>query len=272
MTQLYDVAKGLILAKKFEERYIHNIEEDGVWVSEKLDGIRACWNGVELRSRVNKPIYAPKWFTDALPNDIPLDGELYLGENQFNETSSVVRKKKPIDEEWRKIRYCVFDVPTEDNTPYEKRFKNKFFEQQHEFVHEVKRELVFDTKTMMEIYHKFLDQGSEGIMLRIPKSKYSPKRTSDLLKMKPFSDFEVTVYDYEDGKGKYKNMLGALLVHRIDKPDVRFKVGTGLKDEDRQEYEERIPIGSKITISFQSINDKTGVPRFPVFVGVRVVD
>lgn len=279
---LYNVADGLILAKKYEERYMKDIDTDGVWVSEKLDGIRACWNGVNLRSRVDKPIHAPKWFTDALPKDIPLDGELFLGKEMFNETSSIVRKKVPVDSEWRKIKYCVFDVPTDKNTPYEKRLSVPFLNSNQvsdgsepatpEWVEQVHKERVFSIERMMELYKEYLDKGAEGIMIRLPKSKYNTKRTSDLLKMKPFSDFEVIVYDYEDGNGKYKNMLGALMVHLVDNKNVTFKVGTGLKDIDRMEYETRIPIGSKITVSYQSINEKTGVPRFPAFVGVRSID
>jgi ATP-dependent DNA ligase len=45
------------------------------WMSEKLDGVRAYWNGQKLISRHSKEILCPNWFTQEL-NKISLDGEL----------------------------------------------------------------------------------------------------------------------------------------------------------------------------------------------------
>jgi len=45
-------------------------------MSEKLDGIRAYWNGTHLISRDGKIIYAPKWFTKNYP-PFEIDGELW---------------------------------------------------------------------------------------------------------------------------------------------------------------------------------------------------
>lgn len=264
------MSEGLILAKKYERRLLTNLETEGVWVSEKLDGVRACWNGVELRSRVDKPICAPRWFLDQLPKTIPLDGELYIGKEMFNEISGVVRKKVPIDEEWKRITFHVFDVPGDE--PYEERLKKLKECQKGGVYEEVSKVRVYSEDAMMEIYKHMVKDGAEGIMVRIPGSKYSPKRTSDLLKLKPFFDFEVMVSDHEVGKGKYTGKLGALKVHLIDNPEITFRVGTGLCDNDRETYKTSIPIGCKVTVSYQSINEKSGVPRFPAFVGVRSVD
>jgi len=49
---------NLLLLKVYKDQNITG------WVmSEKLDGIRAYWNGKNLISRGGKIIYAPKWFT-----------------------------------------------------------------------------------------------------------------------------------------------------------------------------------------------------------------
>jgi DNA ligase-1 len=82
----------------------------GYLVSEKLDGVRAYWDGQQLRFRSGLPIAAPLWFTAALPK-VPLDGELWLGRHQFDRLSGVVRKDVPVDAEWRELRYMVFDLP-----------------------------------------------------------------------------------------------------------------------------------------------------------------
>jgi DNA ligase-1 len=47
------------------------------WVmGEKLDGIRAYWNGTHLISRRGKLIHAPKWFIKDYP-PFEIDGELW---------------------------------------------------------------------------------------------------------------------------------------------------------------------------------------------------
>jgi ATP-dependent DNA ligase len=52
------------------------------WVSEKYDGVRACWDGSQLLSRAGNVIHAPAWFTARLPTT-PLDGELWAGRGRF---------------------------------------------------------------------------------------------------------------------------------------------------------------------------------------------
>ncbi|MFX8199554.1 hypothetical protein ABTL12_20030, partial [Acinetobacter baumannii] len=47
-------------------------------VSEKLDGVRALWDGEALRFRSGRAIAAPAWFLAALPKTA-LDGELWIG-------------------------------------------------------------------------------------------------------------------------------------------------------------------------------------------------
>ena len=79
-------------------------------VSEKLDGVRAYWDGQSLRFRSGLPVAAPGWFTAGLPKT-PLDGELWLGRGRFDETSGTVRKKVPVEAEWRQLRYMIFDLP-----------------------------------------------------------------------------------------------------------------------------------------------------------------
>ncbi len=46
-------------------------------VSEKLDGVRAFWDGDVLRTRNGIVINAPAWFVAGFPKR-PLDGELWI--------------------------------------------------------------------------------------------------------------------------------------------------------------------------------------------------
>ena len=49
------------------------------WMSEKMDGVRAYWNGEKMISRQGTVIPCPLWFISALPTNISFDGELWDG-------------------------------------------------------------------------------------------------------------------------------------------------------------------------------------------------
>ena len=71
-------------------------------MSEKLDGVRAYWDGKSLVSRLGNPFHAPDWFTAGLP-DVPLDGELWIGRKKFQRTVSIVRRQDKSDL-WKEVR------------------------------------------------------------------------------------------------------------------------------------------------------------------------
>lgn len=79
-------------------------------LSEKIDGVRALWDGKKLRFRSGREIAAPAWFLAAFPA-AALDGELWMGRGSFDRLSGIVRKAQPVDKEWREVRYMVFDTP-----------------------------------------------------------------------------------------------------------------------------------------------------------------
>jgi len=80
------------------------------WVmSEKLDGIRAYWDGAQLISRGGKIIHAPQWFLKDYP-PFAIDGELWSKREDFENISSIVRDKVP-SKEWRAIKHYIFEVP-----------------------------------------------------------------------------------------------------------------------------------------------------------------
>lgn len=78
-------------------------------VSEKLDGVRAQWDGRQLISRGGKLFIAPEWFVRNFP-DKPLDAELWMGRGRYEDIVSVVRQLKPHDG-WKAIKFMVFDLP-----------------------------------------------------------------------------------------------------------------------------------------------------------------
>ena len=55
----------------------------GFLVSEKLDGVRAVWDGRVLRFRSGRVLTTPAWFVSGWPAEA-LDGELWIGRGAFD--------------------------------------------------------------------------------------------------------------------------------------------------------------------------------------------
>lgn len=126
------------MAKREFLMLAHNFKDfvPGCFVSEKLDGQRAFWDGgisrgklaseipwantqrdaryleapraTGLWSRYGKVIHAPQWWLDVLP-EYPLDGELYLGRGTFQKLRTIVSTLHGIG--WESVKYYVFDIP-----------------------------------------------------------------------------------------------------------------------------------------------------------------
>lgn len=266
MQRLTDISIKVLLAKNFEPES-QNVE--GWYLSEKLDGIRAYWsskyNG--LFTRNGKHITAPKWFIDKFPSNVDLDGELWIGRGSlnFNKVSGIARKHVPIDSDWFQVKYLVFDVP-DTETKYEDRvniYTDMINQMGVDWIQPVKTFKALSNDHVFEELLKIEKLNGEGLMLRKPGSKYEPKRSKTLLKVKSFQDEEGELIGYSDGTGKYVNMVGAFILKL--KNGVEVNVGTGLNDELRKNPP---GIGSMIKYKFfeKGVN---GAPRFPVFVEVR---
>lgn len=245
------------------ERWDCVLDPTGWWLSEKLDGVRAYWDGQRFWSRNGNLYHAPDWFVAGLPA-VALDGELWLGRKKFQRTTSIVRRQDKSDH-WKEVRYVVFDAPTLE----------KPFEARQEFV----RECVAASRSAYTLAHgqqrchglnnlrtelaRLEALGAEGLMMRQPGSKYEGGRSATLLKVKSFHDAEARVLEHREGAGKHKGRLGALFVELPD--GTRFSVGTGFSDAERHHPP---PVGTTITFRYQELSEG-GVPRFPSFVGVR---
>jgi DNA ligase-1 len=250
----------VMLAKPHKEA----VNYTGWWMSEKLDGMRAYWTGSGLFSRNGKPVHAPRWFTDALPQ-MALDGELMTGRGQFNETISIVRKQTPVDAEWRRIKFHVFDAPMQPGTCEERWQDMEHAVHGIPFVQVVEQMRCSSPQHLMEVRAKIAELGGEGVMLRAAKSAYEHRRTDKLLKVKSFQDTEAKIIGYLPGEGKHEGRLGAYVAQLLTGPRVTFGVGTGMTDAER---ERPLPKGTIITVKFFELTPD-GVPRFPSFVGVR---
>lgn len=236
------------------------VEVKDWWISEKLDGVRAYWDGKQFLSRQGNQYFAPDWFTAGLP-DYPLDDELWLERKQFQKTISIVRRQDKSDH-WKNIRYVVFDAP-QIADPFEKRIKaleELFKSKKLAYASALEQIRCNGIPHLKEELARVESLGGEGLMLRQPGSKYVVGRSSTLLKVKSFFDAEAVVIGHQGGAGRHKGRLGALLVKLPD--GTEFGVGTGFSDAQR---ENPPPVGSKITFRYQELTDG-GVPRFPVYL------
>jgi DNA ligase-1 len=236
----------------------------GWWMSEKLDGVRAYWDGRQFLSRQGNLYHAPDWFTNGLP-EIPLDGELWIDRRKFQPTVSIVRRQDKSDL-WKQVRFLIFDAPQAPGGFEERlKFLNKTFtDQKHEFARAHHHEVCTDLACLRAELARIESLGGEGLMLRKPGSKYETGRSSTLLKVKSFLDAEAIVIGHQPGTGKHKGRLGALLVRLPD--GTEFGVGTGFSDKERDDPP---AVGSTITFRYQELSDG-GVPRFPSYLRVRI--
>lgn len=228
-------------------------------VSEKLDGVRALWDGTTLRFRSGRTVAAPAWFLAALPK-APLDGELWIARRSFDVLSATVRRAEPVDAEWRRITYRVFELPAGEGTFEQRSEKLKVFAS--DIVVPVEQQRLQSNAELRAKLKQVVDAGGEGLVLHRADAPLASGRSDLLLKLKPHADAEAVVVGHEPGKGRLAGQLGAL---ELQTPEgVRFKLGTGFTDTQRRNPP---PVGSTVTYRYRDLTP-SGKPRFASFLRV----
>jgi DNA ligase-1 len=246
------------------ERYQDNIDPAGYLVSEKLDGVRAVWDGRQLRLRSGRAVVAPPWFLAALPEQ-PVDGELWLGRRRFDELSSLIRREAPDDPLWREVRYMLFDLPgaTGDFSTRAARLRALATAAGVPWIEAIAQHRVADRRALQALFDDVVAAGGEGLMLHRTDASWHAGRSDALLKLTPWLDAEARVVAHLPGKGRLAGMTGALLVEAAD--GRRFRLSSGLTDALR-----RTPPapGTLVTYRYRELT-VNGLPRFPRFLRVR---
>lgn len=234
------------------------------WMSEKLDGVRAYWDGKQFLSRQGNLYHAPDWFIESLPA-VPLDGELWIDRKKFQRTVSIVRRQDKNDL-WNEVRFLIFDAPAASGG-FEERLaylQDALAKGTAKFARHHPHERCKNLEALRAELARIESLGGEGLMLRQPGSKYVAGRSATLLKVKTFRDAEATVTGHQAGAGRHKGRMGALQVRLPD--GTEFAIGTGFSDRER---ENPPGIGALVTFRYQELSE-AGVPRFPSWVGVRL--
>jgi DNA ligase 1 len=241
------------------------LDPAGFLVSEKYDGVRALWDGTTLRHRSGRPIPAPAWFTAQLPRT-PLDGELWLDRGRFDALSGIVRRERPVDAEWRQLRYMVFELPGAAGVFAERARRIEAVVRQGGSTQlvAVEQAPVSDRDALQRRLALTIAQGGEGLVLHRADAAYVTGRSDAILKLKPALDAEAVVVAHHAGRGKYTGLLGALEVRTPQ--GRRFLIGSGLPDALRSDPP---PIGSVVTYRYHDLTG-SGLPRFASFMRMHV--
>lgn len=275
------VGAGAAKKDKFELLKLSEYKGQNVggWLaSEKLDGVRAYWDGRNLRSRNGKILAAPGGWSAHFPS-FALDGELYTARGEFEKIQSIVMDKTPSVAAWSEVKFYVFDVPEAGGGLLERlseleKFiaKNPQAGQNLKIIKQVK---VKDNAEFEAFAEHIVANGGEGAVVREPNAPYERKRSKNALKYKKFKDAECEVTAINEGTGKYAGLMGSVTCKALGAAGsntdeqiphgVKFKVGSGFSDEERANPPK---IGSIITYKYQNLTAK-GLPRFPIFLRVR---
>ncbi|HSI45562.1 MAG TPA: DNA ligase [Methylophilus sp.] len=257
---LYAKAPHILLAHIYQQ----GLDVRQYLVSEKLDGIRAIWDGEQLISRQGNPIHAPAWFTKDFPRQA-LDGELWIGRGQFELLSSTVRQSVSEDSAWRQVTYYVFELPNADGSFAERaqHIDQLIRKVNSPHLKAIKQFYVRDDQALKRTLDSVVAKHGEGLMLHRADAPYVTGRNHALLKLKPQLDAEARVIGHLPGKGKYQGKMGALLVEMPD--GMQFKLGTGFSDAERA-YPPAI--GSMVTYTYRDLTKK-GKPKFASFLRAR---
>lgn len=231
-------------------------------MSEKLDGMRALWLGNCFVSRTGKPIHAPRFFMEGLPNHVTLDGELFAGRGKFSQTVSIARRKDG-GEDWGLLRFQVFDAPSVDGHFRERLDEAERVLTKARYASVLPHTPCRSNQQLHTELRRIEHLNGEGVMMRLANSRYTHGRSRELLKVKSFKDDEALVVGHIRGKGKHCGRLGALAC-RLRTGKV-FKIGSGFSDDERAKPPS---LNSVVTFRFFETTAK-GVPRFPTYMRVR---
>lgn len=249
------------------------------FVQPKLDGHRCITGGPDpfgMWSRTRKPIRSVPHIEKEARRLIKgrmvrFDGELYNHDyrEKFEELSHFIRQSKPTRGH-EIVQYHVYDLDTPGT------FRERWKELCEIIgpkglgpIHLVETREVNNEDELMLAFEDFRAQGYEGAVARNADGLYVNKRSYDLLKIKKFDDAEFLCVEVEEGKGK---MAGhAVFICKNTAGTALFKAKMKGDHAALAKYIEHpeLVVGRWVTVKYQGLTNKNGVPRFPVALRIR---
>jgi DNA ligase-1 len=153
------------------------VDLTGWTFTEKMDGCRAYWDGAALYTKEGNVIAAPH-ITQALPQGMALDGELWAGRGQFEAARLFTQYGKNPE----RVVFVAFDAPGVAG-PWPQRINAA----QVAWVRVVPFWTVEGMEDLHQAIRSFLAAGAEGLMVRKPDTGYKPGRSAAIVKIKAHS-------------------------------------------------------------------------------------
>lgn len=265
-----------------------------IFISRKLNGTRCAFVGDKCMTRQNKEYKGLDHIVADLQKlvgkDTFVDGELLYKNKEGLSDSEAFQKGTGIamsKGDKSNLKLVIFDMfPLDEfwsgksKEPYSNRKK-----QIVELNEKIKTlgtdnleivQMCYEGYEHSEIW-KWLDYAEqhdwEGVIINLD-TPYECKRTKNLIKVKKFYTYDLEVVGVEEGTGRNKGALGALVVKYKNNT---VNVGSGFTDEERSYYwnNQNEIIGRVIEVKYKEIttDKKTGLEslQFPVYVGLREV-
>jgi DNA ligase-1 len=248
----------------------------------KVDGVRALMVKGQLVSRTIKPI-PNRRIRAILESLLPdgADGEIYCGD-LYTTTSTAMS----FDADGN-FKFFWFDWAYDVDTPYSKRVSSietyiEVNEVDNRHIIPLIPHVVRDLEELYNYEKQVLNQGFEGIMLRIPDGKYKSGRSTLkeglLVKLKRSADSEATIIGTEElihraglQTCKAGDTLGAIIARGTD--GTEFRIGTGYTADQRLAlWANRDIIVGRIVKYKHSEKGTKNKPRCAVFIGTRHED
>lgn len=285
-----------MLAKSFEDE--NSKIQYPVYCQPKLDGIRAIKNKARLMSRKNREFTTMHHIVKVmLKCPYELDGELYIHGKSFQENVKAINKSSVKNKE---VVFHVYDIISDES--FESRYsKLKTWVDslpEDSPIKLVPTTIVESEDALQEMHDDFVSQGYEGLMVRWGEEGYKVNgRSSNLLKFKSFIDRAYLLVDIvpankNESHGVPKCKVDDLIplttkisewyhkngtrVEKLNSDGVLCgyaitRCGCKLSHEDRIELltNKSNYIGKLAEIRFFEFYD-SGVPRFPVYHGIRI--
>ena len=227
-----------------------------VYVQPKLDGIRCMVyekDGQTVFQSRNHTFFQPFPHIQAVKG-VVLDGELYNHSLDFQEITSMVRKKDHPD--LGKLEYHIYDLVGEGT--FEQRL-----EQFKGHKGSVETKLVKNVKEIEAYHADCVKRGYEGIMIRTPGGVYRQTRSKDLLKYKHFKTDEFKVVGHTVGKEGIP-----VFECQVGERTFGVMMKSTLEEKKAMLLDVKSYYGKWITVKYQELS-KEGVPRFPVGIDFR---
>jgi hypothetical protein len=146
------------------------------YLSEKLDGWRMQWTGLELYGKNAKLKCPPAWLDELkrfAGSHLQLDGELYAGRGKFSQIQKLVKTT-----DWRGLSFQVFDV-LGTNDVFSKRLVTlaqlKASREVPDFIHFVQHESIPNSMKVVDThFNHIVNGGGEGVVLRAAGMRITP--------------------------------------------------------------------------------------------------